>query len=55
MVKSQRRISVTFPDNPEINELYDWIKEKGKITNEAAFIRQVLYEKMEEDKNSNRP
>lgn len=54
MSKSQTRISVTFPENELGKELYNWIKEKGQITNDAAFIRQVLYEKMIEDKTKNK-
>lgn len=54
MPKEQRRISISFPDTEICNELYDWIKEKGLVTNDSTFIRQKLYEKMVEEREQNK-
>lgn len=49
--QGQLKITVTFPDNEVGKELYDWIKVKSQLSNDAAFIRQVLYEKMINESN----
>lgn len=50
--KKQLKHTVTYRDNQEGLELYNWVEEKGKINGAASFIRQVLYEKMLEEKKS---
>ena len=48
------KIPLSFKDNEAEKELYDWIKKKSKIIGQSNFIKQILYEKMLEDKAKNK-
>lgn len=44
------KIPLSFKDSDMENELLNWIKEKSKIIGTSNFIKQILYEKMLDDK-----
>lgn len=46
------KIPVSFKDTEMEKELLEWIKEKSKILGTSNFIKQILYEKMLDDKAS---
>jgi hypothetical protein len=46
----QTRISVSFRENGEEQELYKWVIEKSKVIGPANAIKQILYEKMIKEK-----
>ena len=47
---NQKRFNVTFRDNEKEIELYKWVKEKGEIGGISSFVKNVLYEKMKQEK-----
>lgn len=47
---NQKRFNVTFRDNEKEIELYKWVKEKGDIGGISSFVKNVLYEKMKQEK-----
>ena len=47
---NQKRFNVTFRDNEKEIELYKWVKEKGEIGGISRFVKNVLYEKMKQEK-----
>lgn len=44
------KIPLSFKDTETEKELLEWIKEKSKILGTSNFIKQILYEKMLNDK-----
>jgi len=44
------KIPLSFKESDKEKELYDWIKLKSEIIGQSNFIKQILYEKMLEDK-----
>lgn len=45
-----KRIPVSFKNTEKEQELYNWIKEKSAIIGQANFIKQVLYERMMDER-----
>jgi hypothetical protein len=50
IVAEQTRITVSFRENEEEKALYKWVMEKAKVIGPANAIKQILYEKMIEEK-----
>ena len=48
--KQQRKITVSFRDNPEEDILYNWVLEQSKVIGMANAIKQILYKSMNEEK-----
>lgn len=48
--KAQKRCNVTFRDNEEERELWEWIQEKGKVAGVSSFIKIQLYKIMLEER-----
>lgn len=44
------KINVSFKDSKEEKELLAWINEKSKIVGKSNYIKQILYEKMLDEK-----
>lgn len=44
------KFSVSFKDNDKENELRQWLIDKSEIIGPSNFIKQVLYERMLQDK-----
>ena len=51
MVK-QRKISVSFKSNDKEEELYQWLLSKDDFVSVSSLIKQMLFEKMQEEKRS---
>ena len=45
------KINLSFKDVDEEKELIKWIEENAKILGKSNFIKQVLYERMLQDKD----
>lgn len=45
------KFSVSFKDTNIENELVEWVKKKTEIIGFSNYIKQMLYEKMLEEKN----
>lgn len=49
--KKQDKIGLSFSKDKQVEQdLYKWILEKGKIIGVSSYIKQVLYEKMQSEK-----
>lgn len=44
------KINLSFKDTSEEKELYKWISNKSTIIGKSNYIKQVLYEKMLQEK-----
>ena len=53
-MEDKNKFSVTFKNNDTEQELKTWVLEKSKIIGPNNFVKQVLYEKMLEDKAKNK-
>lgn len=49
-MENKNKYSVSFKNNGKEQELKNWIIEKSEIIGFANYIKQVMYEKMLEDK-----
>lgn len=49
IMAEQTRITVSFRENKEEQELYKWVMEKAKVIGAANAVKQILYEKMLEE------
>ena len=50
--KQSLRIQISFKEKMEDLEIYNWIEEKSKIMGVSAFIKTVLKEAMDKEKES---
>ena len=48
--KQSLRVQITFKKKMEDLEIYNWIEEKSKIIGVSAFIKSVLKEAMDNEK-----
>lgn len=48
--KDQTKFSVSFKSNEKEEELRQWLINKSEIIGPSNFIKQVLYERMLQDK-----
>ena len=48
MVK-QRKISVSFKSNDKEDKLYDWLNSKSDFVSVSSIIKEILFEKMQEE------
>lgn len=46
------RILISFKENETELELYNFLREQSKIIGASAYIKQILYEKMLNDKKA---
>lgn len=46
------KVGISFKDTEEEQELLRWLKEKSKILGPSSYIKQLLYERMLEEKKS---
>lgn len=52
--KKQDKIGLSFSKDKEIEQkLYLWLMDKGKIIGVSSYIKQVMYEKYVQEKESN--
>jgi hypothetical protein len=49
---AQDRFTIAFDKNETEQELFKWIKEKSVILGPSKFVKQLLYEKMLEEKQN---
>lgn len=53
--KPQKRFNITFRENQQEEELYNWIKSKGQVGGISNFIKTEMYKLMlqeqEQEKN----
>lgn len=48
--KKQDKIGLSFSKDKEIEQdLYKWLLEKGKIIGVSSYIKQILYEKYQQE------
>ena len=50
---AQDRFTIAFDKNETEQEIFKWIKEKAVIIGPSKYVKQVLYEKMQEEKIKN--
>ena len=50
--KQSLRIQISFKEKMEDLEIYNWIEERSKIMGVSAFIKTVLKEAMDKEKES---
>jgi hypothetical protein len=50
IMEDKNKYSLSFKNNEKEQELKNWILEKSEIIGFANYIKQVMYEKMLEDK-----
>lgn len=48
----QLKHTVNYRNTEEEKELFEWIEEKGKIIKPANYIKQIMYEKMLEERKN---
>lgn len=46
------KIGISFKDSKEEQELLKWLREKSIILGPSSYIKQMLYEKMLDEKKS---
>jgi hypothetical protein len=46
------KIGISFKETKDEMELLEWLKEKSKILGPSIYIKQLLYEKMLEEKKA---
>ena len=45
-----KKVGISFKDNELENTLYEFLKEKSKLLGESTYIKQLLLEKMQNEK-----
>lgn len=53
-MEDKNKFSVSFKNNENEQDIKRWLIEKSKIIGPSNFIKQMLYEKMLEDKAKNK-
>ena len=52
MEKKQKRFNISFRENVQEIELYEWIRNKSEITPISSTIKEILYKAMQQEKSS---
>ena len=45
-----KKVGISFKDNELETTIYNFLKEKAKLLGESAYIKQLLLEKMQSEK-----
>lgn len=54
MARIDYRINLSFKNTPYEVELFNFVKEKGEIMGDSAYIKTLIHKALSEEKNENK-